>query len=463
LKDFNALRHVIPFFKKEGADAWYTHSAEELLPPGTKCGSCGAAKWRKESDILDVWFESGTSNLAVLQKREGKPRADVYLEGPDQFRGWFQSSLMVALGVDGMRPYDEVVTHGWTLDEKGRPMSKSLGNAMEPKEICEKWGADMLRVWVSSQDYTADVRLSDAMMTQLAEAYRKIRNTFRFALSNLFDFDPERDSVADADLLEIDAWMLRRTGALVRECREWYANFEFHRVYHALHDFCTVDLSAFYFDVLKDRLYTFAPKSIGRRSAQTAVYRIASAVLRLIAPTLVFTSEEVWKHLPGSSAKEDSVHMAEFPAAEKLEVAFDKSRSADWERLLTVRQEVLRALEPARAAKTISGGLEARVTLVATGGLVDLLRKYSAQLPALFIVSQVEVTEGHIEGAALATGLEGLQIRIERAKGEKCERCWNYSTHVGEDSDYPTLCERCVAALAEIDRDSALAGGSVKA
>jgi isoleucyl-tRNA synthetase len=256
--------------------------------------------------------------------------------------------------------------------------------------------------------------------------------------------------------------MLRRTGTLARECCEWYANFEFHRVYHALHDFCTVDLSAFYFDVLKDRLYTFAPGNRGRRSAQTAIYQIASAIVRLIAPTLVFTSEEVWKHLPGLGSKVESVHMSEFPAAEKLEAAFDKSRAADWERLLTVRQEVLKALEPARAAKTISGALEARATLVATGGLVDLLRKYSAQLPALFIVSQVEVTEGHIDGAALATGLEGLQIRIERAKGAKCERCWNYSTHVGESADYPALCERCVAALAEIDRDAALASGSVK-
>jgi isoleucyl-tRNA synthetase len=461
LDDFEALRHVIPFFEREGADAWYTHSAEELLPPGTKC-CCGAAKWRKESDILDVWFESGTSNLAVLQKREGKPRADVYLEGPDQFRGWFQSSLMVAIGVDGIRPYDCVVTHGWTLDENGRPMSKSLGNAMEPKEICEKWGADMLRVWVCSQDFTADVRLSPAMMTQLGEAYRKIRNTFRFTLSNLFDFDPARDSLPDAELLEIDAWMLHRTGALVRQCREWYANFEFHRVYHALHDFCTVGLSAFYFDVLKDRLYTFAPKSRGRRSAQTAVYRIASALVRLIAPTLAFTSEEVWKHLPGGASQIPSVHMASFPAAEEFENAFDEARAKDWERLLAVREEVLKALEPARASKTISGALEARVTLVSDGELVGLLRKYAPDLPALFIVSQVEVTEGHIGGAALATGLEGLQIRIERAKGLKCERCWNYSTHVGENADYPTLCERCVAALAEIEREGGLVVGSAK-
>ena len=336
LKDFNALRHVLPFFEREGADAWFTHPSEELLPPGTKC-ECGASKWRKETDTIEVWFDSGSSHLAVLEKRPGKPRADVYLEGPDQYRGWFHSSLLVGMGVDDARPYNQVVTHGWTLDDKGRPMSKSLGNGIYPSDVCDKWGADLLRVWVSSQDYTTDMRMSDAVMTQLAEAYRKIRNTFRFALSNLFDFDPARDSVADADLSEIDAWMLRRTGALAKQCREWYDNFEFHRVYHALHDFCTVDLSAFYFDVLKDRLYTFAPNSRGRRSAQTAVYRIGSSLLRLIAPTLVFTSEEVWKHLPRGASDPTSVHMALFPDAGELERAFDEPRAKNWERLLGVQ------------------------------------------------------------------------------------------------------------------------------
>jgi isoleucyl-tRNA synthetase len=460
LEDFKALRHVLPFFEREGADAWYTHPAEELLPPGTKCPGCGVAKWRKETDILDVWFDSGTSHLAVLEKREGKPRADVYLEGPDQFRGWFQSSLLVALGVDGIRPYEQVVTHGWTLDEKGQPMSKSLGNAMVPNEIVQKWGADLLRIWVVSQDYTADVRLSEAMMTQLAEAYRKIRNTFRFALSNLFDFDPARDSVADADLWEMDAWMLRRTGVLVRDCRKWFDNFEYHRVYHALHDFCSVELSSFYFDVLKDRLYTFAPRNRGRRSAQTAVYRIASALLRLIAPFIVFTAEEIWNHFPRRSADPVSIHMTTFPPAEEFERSLDDVRTKNWEQLLAVREEVLKAMEPARAAKIISSGLEACVTLSASGDLADLLRKYSASLPALFIVSQVEIATGPLEGAAPAAIIEGLQIRVERAKGAKCERCWNYSTHVGESADYPTLCDRCVAALAEIERAGA-AGSAI--
>jgi isoleucyl-tRNA synthetase len=451
LKDFNALRHVLPFFEREGADAWFTHPSEELLPPGTKC-ECGASKWRKETDTIEVWFDSGSSHLAVLEKRPGKPRADVYLEGPDQYRGWFHSSLLVGMGVDDARPYNQVVTHGWTLDDKGRPMSKSLGNGIYPSDVCDKWGADLLRVWVSSQDYTTDMRMSDAVMTQLAEAYRKIRNTFRFALSNLFDFDPARDSVADADLSEIDAWMLRRTGALAKQCREWYDNFEFHRVYHALHDFCTVDLSAFYFDVLKDRLYTFAPNSRGRRSAQTAVYRIGSSLLRLIAPTLVFTSEEVWKHLPRGASDPASVHMALFPDAEELERAFDEPRAKNWERLLGVREEVLKALEPVRAAKTISSGLEARVTLTASGNLGELLQEYAANLPALFIVSQVEIVAGKAGGVPLEGESKALDIRVERAQGSKCERCWNYSTHVGEDATYPTLCERCVAALAEIAR-----------
>ncbi len=455
LKDFAALRGVLPFFEKEGADAWFTHSAEELLPAGTKC-SCGSAKFRKESDILDVWFDSGSTHLAVLTRDNQRWPADVYLEGPDQYRGWFQSSLLVGIGTRGGSPYKQVVTHGWTLDEKGAPMSKSLGNAIYPAEICAKWGADLLRIWVVSQDYSADMRISEPMMTQLAEAYRKIRNTFRFALSNLNGFDPAKDSVPDAQLWEMDAWMLRRTGALAKQCQRWYENFEFHRVYHALHDFCTVDLSAFYFDVLKDRLYTFAPKTVGRRSAQTAVYRIADTLLRLIAPTLVFTSEEVWKFMPHPAADPSSVHMSTFVAPEELERAFDDARSKQWERLLVVREEVLKAMEPARAAKTISSGLEAKITLAATGDLLASLRAHAKFLPGLFIVSQVDVVDGDLAGAVAAPALPGLKILVTRAEGKKCERCWNYSTHVGESADFPTVCERCVAALEEIERTTGL-------
>jgi isoleucyl-tRNA synthetase len=466
LEDIRALRHVLPFFEREGSDAWYTHSAEELLPPGTKC-SCGApAKWRKENDILDVWFESGSTHLSVLTESNGLHwPAQVYLEGPDQFRGWFQSSLLVGIGTRGGAPYQQVVTHGWTLDDEGKPMSKSLGNALYPKEIVEKWGADLLRLWVVSQDYTADMRNSPAMMTQLSEAYRKIRNTFRFALSNLFDFDPARDALADADLGEMDAWMLRRTAQLVRQCREWYENFEFHRVYHAIHDFCTVDLSAFYFDALKDRLYTFAPKNRGRRSAQTVVYRIAGALVRLVAPILVFTAEEIWKFLPRAEGEPESVHMALFASAEELERALDSERSADWDRLLGVREDVLKVLEPMRAQKTISANLEARVILTASGGFATLLQRYAAYLPAFFIVSQVEIESATSNGGSSTGGGTGpgtLTIRAERAFGSKCERCWNYSTHVGESADYPTLCERCVAALNEIEGDGGVVTGSAK-
>ena len=449
LRDYQALRHVLPFFEREGADAWYTHPAEELLPEGTKC-SCGAAKWRKESDVLDVWFDSGSTHLAVLSEKEGTWPADVYLEGPDQYRGWFHSSLLVAVGIKSRAPYRQVVTHGWTLDEKEAPMSKSLGNAMYPNEICEKWGADLLRVWVASQDYTADMRMSEAMMTQLAEAYRKIRNTFRFALSNLFDFNPAGDSVADDRLWEMDAWMLYRTGELARQCRAWYENFEFHRAYHAIHDFCAVDLSAFYFDVLKDRLYTSAPKNLGRRSAQTAIHRIAGALVRLIAPVLVFTAEEVWKYMPRDAADPESVHMSVFPSAEELQGAISQDSAKKWERLLAVREEVLKSLEPARAEKLISSGLEAGVTLSADSGLSNLLQEYREILPRLFIVSQVEVRNG---------STDGLQVAVARAQGKKCERCWNYSTHVGESAKYPTVCERCVAALEEIGGGSGIEVG----
>ena len=453
LKDVAALRHVLPFFKREGADAWYTHSAEELLPPGTKCAECGASKWQKENDILDVWFDSGSTSLAVLSLEDGTWPADVYLEGPDQYRGWFHSSLLIGVGTRDRAPYKQVVTHGWTLDPQGRPMSKSLGNGIYPAEVCEKYGADILRVWVTSQDYQADMHGSDAILKQLAEVYRKLRNTFRFALSNLYDFDPVIDSVPGADLFGIDAWMLHRTGEVVRQCRDAYDSFAFHRVFHAIHDFAVVDLSAFYFDILKDRLYTFAPKSSGRRSAQTAIYRIAHALLRLIAPILTFTSEEVWKHFPGH--RDESIHMTLFPSAKDFEVGLTRAALEDWDRLLQIRPDVFQALEESRKLKEISSGLEAKVLIQAKRVLYDRLTKYASNLPAFFIVSQVELSL--LEPTGDPTETEEYKIEIRHADGSKCERCWNYSIHVGENAEYPTLCERCVAALEEISRTPATA------
>jgi isoleucyl-tRNA synthetase len=450
LEDVGALRNVVKWFEREGADAWFDHSAAELLPVGTRC-PCGGEGWRKQSDILDVWFDSGSSNLAVLGSEELPWPADLYLEGPDQFRGWFQSSLLVGVGVKGGAPYRRVLAHGWTLDQHGRPMSKSLGNVVLPSDVCEKWGADLLRLWVASQDYTADVRMSDNVMSQLSEAYRKVRNTFRFALGNLADFDPARDALADRDLEEFDHYMLARTADLVERCRGWYESFEFHRVFHAVYDFAAVDLSAFYFDILKDRLYTFAPRNRARRSAQTAVFRIASALLRLVAPILVFTAEEVWRDFPGRSnaSGAESIHLALFPLPAEVGAPLDPDVRADWDRLLEVRTEVLRALEAARNAKTISSGLEAKVILAAGGDLGALLAKYAASLPALFLVSQVELEKPEVAGP------DGVAVRVAHADGAKCERCWNYSIHVGENAAYPTICERCTAALAEIARDPA--------
>jgi isoleucyl-tRNA synthetase len=456
LQDYKALRNVVEWFKKEGADAWYKHSPEELLPVGTKC-ECGVTNWRKENDILDVWFDSGSSNLAVLHGNEWP--ADVYLEGPDQYRGWFHSSLLVATGVKHAAPYRGVVTHGWTLDEQGRPMSKSLGNSIDPAEICDKWGADLLRLWVTSVEYQADVKMSERVMTQLSEAYRKIRNTFRFALGNLSDFDPPKNSLPSEKMEEMDRWMLDRTADLVKKCREWYATYEFHRVYHAIHDYCVVDLSAFYYDVLKDRLYTKAPNNLSRRSAQTAIYKITSALVRIMAPILVFTAEEIWKYLPKATNAASSVHIALFAEEGELRSGLAPARAADWELLAKVRAEVLKALEAARNEKRINSGLEAKVLLSGNPELRAKLKHHLAQLPGLFIVSQVDfLTAGAPEYKSEI--VPSLEVSIQKADGAKCERCWNYSTHVGENTRYPTVCERCSAALREIEGQAGATGAA---
>jgi isoleucyl-tRNA synthetase len=446
LEDFRALRNVVKWFEREGADAWYQHTAEELLPAGTKC-PCGARAWRKENDILDVWFDAGSSNLVVLKKEEWP--ADVYLEGPDQYRGWFQSSLLVATGLRDRAPYRSVVTHGWTLDERGRPMSKSFGNVVLPSEICEKWGADLLRLWVASQEYQADVKMSERVMIQLSEAYRKIRNTFRFALGNLFDFEPERDALSGDRMEAIDRWMLERTAELVEKCRVWYAAYEFHRAYHAIHDYCVVELSAFYFDVLKDRLYTKAARNRSRRSAQTAVWRITSALVRLAAPILVFTSEEIWTRLPKLPGEPESVHIDVFPEAPARRSNIDAQTKLEWEKLRALRAQVLQGLERARAQKFINASLEAKIRLRSMGLYLELLERHAKDLPGLFIVSQVEVLP--FDGPVDSDQAEPFHVEVLRAAGTKCERCWNYSTHVGENPRYPGVCERCSEALAEIE------------
>jgi isoleucyl-tRNA synthetase len=419
---------------------WYERSAAELLPAGHRCARCGGGEFSKETDILDVWFDSGSSHLAVLNQRFGLEwPADVYLEGGDQYRGWFHSSLLVGTGLKGGSPYRSCVLNGWVLDGEGKAMHKSLGNTIEPEQIIKDHGADILRLWSASVEFNEDVRVSPTILTRLVDAYRKLRNTFRYMLGNLDGFDPEKDAVPASEMAGIDQWILLRAEDLVARCRAWYDDFAFHKVYHSSYAFCTVDLSAVYFDILKDRLYTAATKSHARRSAQTALYRLLDALVRLLAPLVSFTAEEVWLHM----GRPDSVHTAWFPEPADLSAGLGESerkRAAAWDRLMEVRDSVLKSLEAARNEKRIGAPLEARIVLSASGELLALLTGHAAELPGIFIVSQVEVAAG--EG--------DLAVRVERASGRKCERCWKYTEDTGSDARFPTICAPCAAAVDEI-------------
>ncbi len=432
LTDRKILDRVVDQFRHNSVDIWYSQSAAELAGPDAKCGKCGGKSFRKESDILDVWFDSGVSHLAVLTPENSLPwPCDLYLEGGDQYRGWFHSSLLVGVALKGAAPYRATATNGWTLDGEGRALSKSSGSEAAEK-IVNKYGADVLRLWVASIDFTEDVRLSNTILDRLIEAYRKLRNTFRYALGNLHDFDPEKDAVPVAEMLEIDRWILARTEDLIRRCRGWYDTLEFHKVYRAIYDFTTADLSARYFDILKDRLYTAATSSPGRRSGQSALYRVHYALVRLIAPLLAFTAEEVWSYTAKPANAPNSVHLALLPEPEEVASGLPAVTLAEWDRLMEVRDVVLKALEEARQAKLIGTSLEARVRLQGYKG-------FEAQLPSVFIVSQVVLEPG-----------EELKAVIERADGLKCERCWKYSTAVGQDAEFPTVCDSCSAALRDM-------------
>ncbi len=431
LTDPTILRGVVDLFREHTADIWYDRTANELIPAGTACTKCGQTEFTKEKDILDVWFDSGSSHLAVLTGENGLHwPADLYLEGGDQYRGWFHSSLLVGVGLRGDAPYKGCATNGWALDGEGKAMHKSLGNAIEPEEIIKQYGADILRLWAASVEFNEDVRMSPVILTRLTEAYRKLRNTFRYALGNLDGFHAETDAVQD--LKDLDGWVLNRLNTLIATCLDHYKKFEFHKVYRAVSEFATVDLSSVYFDILKDRLYTAAPKSSARRSAQTALYRISDALVRLLSPILSYTTEEVWPMLghPGS------VHTAEFPPA----VPISAGDFSDWDKLIALRDTVLPALEIARQDKLIGAPLEAQVAFTAPAELLPLLEKYRHELPAIFIVSAVTLTPG-----------ETLQAAITRAPGTKCERCWKYTLDVGSGQQFPTVCASCAATLHELE------------
>ena len=443
---------VVDLFARSGADAWYTPEADSILPAGTSCPHCKGTMFERETDIFDVWLESGTSYLALCADEPDYPwPSDLYLEGGDQYRGWFQSSLLCAMGTRGTPPYHGVVTPGWTLDEKGQAMSKSRGNDVDPVDISNRLGGEIVRLWVASVDFREDVVGSERLMGRTAENYRTIRNKlFKNALGNLYDFDPRRDAVPFEKLEAIDQYMLRQTVAMTADVIRWYDEFAFHKIYHRINDFCVVELSAFYFDVLKDRLYTFAANSQARRAAQTAIWHIAEALVRLLAPIMSFTCDEVWNYLPALPDRLPSVHLAQFPSASDTLGASvpveDAKQSEDWKTLLAVRNEVLKALEEARQNKLIGGAnLEAQVAVTAAEPVFSVLARYKDELRYLFIVSSVTLEMG-----ASGNGTGGVSVRVGKAEGEKCARCWNYSIHVGEDQVYPTVCERCSAVLKEL-------------
>jgi isoleucyl-tRNA synthetase len=448
--------YVAAVFEKEGSDAWYIRPLVELLPTELKCSVCGGRDFSREEDILDVWFDSGVSWAAVVEQdpRLGG-RANLYLEGSDQHRGWFHTALLTSLATRGRPPYESVLTHGFTLDGKGRKMSKSLGNTVAPQEIIKKFGAEILRLWVSAEDYREDVRISDEILNRLVEAYRRLRNTARFLISNLYDFDPTNDSLPVQDLDEMDRWILQRTQNVLGRCREAYDDYEFHVVYHTLNNFCAVDLSAQYLDIVKDRLYCEGKRSKSRRAAQTTLYRILDVFVHLMAPILSFTAEEIWSYMPDKDRRPKSVLLSPIP---EPDASFtDRQLAEKWDRIFRERSEVLKALEEARSAGIIGHSLDAKVIFECANGdqgsiLRDLVQADPVRLQDLLIVSQANVTTRSNPGttsemSTYDAGLLQCLIKVGKADGAKCQRCWKYDPQVGKDTNHPTVCARCATVL----------------
>jgi isoleucyl-tRNA synthetase len=432
------IDHVARLFGEKGADIWFEEGVNHLLPQNAQCAQCGGKDFIKEMDILDVWFDSGVSYAAVLEKRRDLEfPASLYLEGSDQHRGWFHSSLLTSVGTRGRAPYLSVLTHGFFVDGEGKKMSKSSGNVIASEEVIGQLGADVLRLWVAGEDYRDDIKISNEILKRLADAYFRIRNTYRFLLGNLYDFDPEKDRVPYRDLHEMDRWALHQLQKLIARIREAYERFEFHTVYHSVQNFCAVEMSALYFDILKDRLYTFSSRSRGRKSAQTALYEILEALTRLMAPILSFTAEEVWKYLPQEPKRVGSVHLTSFPEVKREYL--DDALQERWERIWEIRAAVTKALEEARKEKVIGLSLDAQVCLYLPEKLFSFLKSYEKDLKSIFIVSGVTLHQAGDE--------KEVRVEILRAEGKKCERCWNYDVNVGRHPEHQTICERCVEAI----------------
>lgn len=446
LIDKDAMMAVAQMFREEGSDAWFEKDAKDILPKGTKCPKCGSEHFEKEKDIMDVWFDSGISHYAVCDSRDYLARpADLYLEGADQYRGWFQSSLLTSVATNGGTPYKTVVTNGWVVDGNGKKQSKSLGNGIEPQEIVNKYGADILRLWVASSDYHADVRLSQEILTQLSEAYRKIRNTARYILGNLYDFDPNKDMVSLDKLRPLDRWAIDKLNKLVSKVCNRYENLEFHQVYYNIHRFCVVDMSNFYLDVLKDRLYVELANSETRRAAQTTIYIILDALTRLVSPILAYTSEEIWKYMPHKDTDNtESIALNDMPKHVDIDVNEDFTNM--WDRIQELREDVKKALELARKNKVIGSSLDAKIKIYCSDDLYDFMKPIEKSLKEVFIVSQIEIIKGGT-GEVQGEKVKDMSITVLHAQGKKCERCWVYDNTVGNNIKGQNICNRCATVL----------------
>ncbi len=444
------INRVKELFLKKGSNSWFAMSASEILPKGYRCPYCKGQEFEKEKDIMDVWFDSGCSHAAVLKKREELHwPAELYLEGTDQHRGWFQTSLLTSVAAFKKAPYKTVLTHGFIVDAEGKKMSKSLGNVIAPQEIIKKYGADILRLWVASSDYQTDIRISNRILEQLVEIYRRIRNTARFILGNLYDFNPETDIISYDKLTELDRLLLSNFQGLIKRVNEDYEKFEFHSLYHEIHNFCTINLSSFYLDIIKDRLYTAFSNSIERRSAQTVLYQILDDLVKLIAPVLSFTAEEIWQHLTEIKKDEISVFLTSWPKIK--EEYIDKDLEQKWEDILKIRKDVLKALELKRQKGYIGNSLEAQVNIYTEDQeIYDYLKSFKGQLETIFIVSKVKLVYGKkdlISDIYQGEEMPVIKVLITKAPGNKCERCWGYSETVGEDQEYPTICCKCAKVM----------------